>query len=183
MPSPGLYETDGTPGNTTRLTSVNASLNSNIVSGGNRVYFEDVVGFIWTSDGTAAGTVPVDQTNSLATNLMSVNGSLFYLRPTAAMEITGTTAFTISGSYRTPKYLTNVDGTVYFAASDTTTGHPQLWKCPPGSTTGTPVIDNIALTGAAAVGGSLYFTAGNSTAGYTLYRSDGMRRARPWSPG
>lgn len=173
VPSAGVYETDGTPGNTTRLTSISGGLNSNIVACGDRVYFEDVDGFVWTSDGTAAGTTALDTTNSLATGLRNVNGSLFYIHGGSVKTISGTTVSTIAGSYRNPTFLLNVNGTVYFPATSTTTGHQGLWKCPPGTTSPVLVVDNLAVIGAANVNGTLYLLAGTSTSGYRVYVSDG----------
>ena len=46
------------------------------------------------------------------------------------------------------------------------------------STTATMVKDNVGDEAVTNVGGTLYFTAGNSTIGYTLYKSDGTS----WAP-
>jgi ELWxxDGT repeat protein len=74
-----------------------------------------------------------------------------------------------------PRYLTNVGGTLYFAATDGSGGFG-LWKSD-GTEAGTVRVKDIrtgtygsSLTN---VGGTLYFTANDGSSGYELWKSDG----------
>ncbi len=77
-----------------------------------------------------------------------------------------------------PKYLTNVNGTVFFSANDGQKG-AELWKSD-GTRAGTVIVKDIraGLTGSNPknlmnVNGVLYFTADNGINGVELWRSDG----------
>ena len=83
-----------------------------------------------------------------------------------------------SGSSSFPRHLTNVGGTLYFSARDTTSG-VELWKSD-GTESGTSRVKDIrtgsghsypaSLTN---VDGSLYFIANDGTSGVELWKSDG----------
>src|SRR5262249_36872730 len=109
---------------------------------------------LWRSDGTEAGTVLVKD----------INPSSAYGFPV--------------GSY--PHYLTDVAGTLFFAANDGTHSL-ELWNAD-GSTAGTVLVKAINPGGGnngslpnhlTAVGGTLFFTAFVPATGIELWKSDG----------
>ncbi len=170
---------------------------------------------LWKSDGTAAGTVPVKDINLGSTpsdpsNLTNVGGTLFFAADngtdgTELWKSDGTSAGTslvkdvYPGSYQGyygglrpansfPSQLTNVNGTLFFAANDGTNG-VELWKSD-GTADGTTLVKDINpgsytydydysypnssqpryLT---SVGGTLFFAANDGTNGIELWKSDG----------
>src|SRR5262249_21985781 len=77
-----------------------------------------------------------------------------------------------------PDFLANVNGTLYFAANDSTHG-PELWQSD-GTAAGTTMVADINPGGGgsypyfvANVNGTLYFTANDGTHGRELWQSDG----------
>ena len=136
----------------------NEGLGSGIVSGftevGGIAYFganDGQTGHeLWRSDGTTAGTFLL---KDIQPNLSFPNGS-------------------------NPLDFTNVNGTLFFSAGDTTLGR-ELWKTD-GSTTGTVRIKDInpgpsssSPAFLANAGGTLFFAAFDDTQGTELWRSDG----------
>ena len=82
------------------------------------------------------------------------------------------------GGHSDPQEFTNVNGTVFFAAGNATSGR-ELWKSAPPYTTAT-MVANIAPGGASsdpewltAVGNTLFFAANDGTNGVELWKSDG----------
>src|SRR5207244_4183117 len=119
---------------------------------------------LWTSDGTAAGTVLVDDFGSIGA-APAVNA------PAATAPAAGAVSVTKGG-------LVAVDNTLYFAANDGTHGN-QLWKSD-GTKAGTVMVTDInpgnggcSPTNLTNVGGILYFEAKPSGAAYDLYETDG----------
>jgi ELWxxDGT repeat protein len=84
----------------------------------------------------------------------------------------------VEGFGSSPRYLTNVGGTLYFTADDSTSGD-ELWKSD-GTEAGTIRIKDIRAGSSPSypryltnVGGTLYFRADDGTSGDELWKSDG----------
>lgn len=109
---------------------------------------------LWKSNGTAAGTLLVKDIYPGSNG----NGSPY------------------NNSY--PGNLTNVNGTLYFSATDAAHGY-EIWKSD-GTAAGTVLLKDIYPGGNSSnadnltiVNGTLYFTAADATHGTELYKSDG----------
>jgi ELWxxDGT repeat protein len=173
----------------TNLTNVNGTLffDANGPTGGG----------LWKSDGTEAGTVPVSSVGG--SGLTNVNGTLFFtssaVQGNELWKSDGTAAGTTlvkdiypGGQFDSylgiffpnssdPRALTNVNGTLYFTATDG--GHGwELWKSD-GTAAGTVMVSDITAGGFAYntditnVNGTVYFRAGDGINGYELWKSDG----------
>jgi ELWxxDGT repeat protein len=163
-----------------------------VVSGGKAFFWAD--SDLWVSDGTPAGTRALPAQVYYPTglsNAVDANGTLFFAGGTYApgggelWRSDGTAAGTYQvkdvrpgGLTSDPRYLTNVNGTVYFVADRGDT-HLELWKSN-GTEAGTSLVRDIrpgpesgdprSLT---AVGNTLYFVADDGVHGYELWKSDG----------
>jgi ELWxxDGT repeat protein len=153
---------------------------------------------LWKSDGTELGTVLVGDGinpfgNSSPIDLVNVGGILFFVADdgTHGRELwksDGTLAGTVlvkdinpggghSFTSEPTNELTNVNGTLFFAANDGTHG-VELWKSN-GTDAGTVLVKDIHPTGNSSpdelinVGGILFFTANDGAIGRELWRSDG----------
>jgi ELWxxDGT repeat protein len=163
---------------------------------------------LWKSDGTIAGTTLIKKAQDSPSytggigNLTNVNGTLYFRANDAITgnelwKTDGTVAGTVVvkdifpgtvptypgsiylyGQSSTPSNLTNVNGTLYFSASDGTTGN-ELWKSD-GSLTGTVLVKDItagsggsSLSNFANINGTLYFAASDGINGNELWKSDG----------
>jgi ELWxxDGT repeat protein len=172
---------------------------------------------LWKSDGTAAGTILVKDispgsSSSTPSNLTNVNGTLFFaandgVHGTELWKSDGTPTGTVmvmdinpgsavlsaggpsvpNSSY--PTQLTNVNGTLFFAADDGIHG-TELWKSD-GTANGTVMVKDIwtgtgtPFPGAPVsanssqpanltnVNGTLYFSANDGIHGTELWKSDG----------
>jgi ELWxxDGT repeat protein len=170
-----LWKTDGTETGTTMVRDIFpggfGSSPTGIIALGSSVYFRATTTpngtpRLWTSDGTPAGTRQVD-----------------------ALHLTGVsspnTQFVLGGFY-TPPTFTVIDGSLYFAGSNSLNGF-EPWKSD-GTDAGTTMIANIindpaASSGArniAAAGDWVYFQAWDGTGvltsdglPFSLWRSDG----------
>jgi ELWxxDGT repeat protein len=157
---------------------------------------------LWKSDGTAAGTVLVKDVNPgtaliQPVNLTNVNGTLFFTQYDAAgaelWKSDGTADGTVlvknvypgsptvnGGVVATQDSLTNVNGTLFFAADDGVHGR-QLWKSD-GSAAGTVLVTDLSPGGdpryLTNVNGTVFFSAYDGTPGYQdqayqVWKSDG----------
>ena len=140
---------------------------------------------LWESNGTAAGTLPVQDSNAGANAsypkyLTNVNGTLFFQANDNLWESNGTAAGTFlvanineftGSSY--PESLTNVNGTLFFQANDGFHG-AELWE---STAAGTHIVADInpGTSGSypsdlTNVNGTLFFSA-NDGNGSNLWES------------
>jgi ELWxxDGT repeat protein len=165
---------------------------------------------LWKSDGTEAGTIMVKDINtsghsypemSGSTNyyLTNVNGTLFFrasdgINGTELWKSDGTEAGTVmvkdihkgmvndtnTSGHSSPMHLTNVNGTLFFRASDGING-TELWKSD-GTEAGTIMVKDINTRSSYAdsyprgltnVNGTLFFKAYDGINGTVLMKSDG----------
>ncbi|HEX3147588.1 MAG TPA: ELWxxDGT repeat protein [Gemmataceae bacterium] len=153
-----LWKTDGTAAGTVRVSTIAPA---DLTAVGNRLYFagtDSTTGTeLWVSDGTTAGTVMVED-----------------IRPGTSSSI----------STSNPAYLTDVNGVLFFAANDGTTGR-ELWRSD-GTAAGTYQIKDIKPGANGSIGrsgtirnpmvilnGFAYFPADDGSHGFELWRSDG----------
>ncbi len=135
------------------MSNINPTAGSNptkLTVAGTTLYFTADDGTngreLWKSNGTAAGTVLVSNLNPGAdatyfNELLSIGSTLYFIanRPFEGQEVwrsNGTAAGTVvlkniipdanSGSY--PSQLTNVNGTLYFAAREAIGANNELFK-------------------------------------------------------
>jgi ELWxxDGT repeat protein len=158
---------------------------------------------LWRSDGTAGGTQLVADINpgsgnsypaSQGLGFVDVNGTLFFSAndgthgyelwksngsaggTTLVADINpGTSSF--PSSY--PSYATNLNGTLFFSATDGTRGQ-ELWKSN-GTAAGTVLVKNVnpaatpfdSVTQLTNLNGTLFFNANDGTHGKELWESNG----------
>jgi ELWxxDGT repeat protein len=184
---PGSYDYDG-------YSYSNSSDPKQLTTVGGTLFFAANHGTdgveLWTSDGTAAGTVMVADINlgsggSGLAQLTDVNGTLFFTaddgthgdelwRSDGTAEGTVMVADINPGTSSTfPRYLTDVNGTLYFAA-DNGTHDAALWKSD-GTAAGTTLVKDLFPGGSGTnpsnltnVDGTLFFLAQGR-----LWKSDG----------
>jgi ELWxxDGT repeat protein len=176
---------------------------------------------LWKSDGTTAGTALVKHVGPLRSwedlspnDWANVNGTLFFLANDGALgdelwKSNGTEAGTVmvkdifpgsGGSHPGVAYpgymygsgLTNVNGTLFFAANDDAHG-TELWKSD-GTAAGTVLVADICPNAFGSspveltnVNGTLFFRANDGTHGDELWKSDGTSagtvRVKTTTPG
>lgn len=146
---------------------------------------------LWKSDGTKSGTVLVKdikqgQESSQIRDMVNVNGTLYFLAistPANEPELwksDGTASGTvmvkdlIAENLNGPKYLTNVNGTLYFGAF----AYKKWFLCKSdGTTSGTVIVKTENADGnpdnLVNYKGTLYFTAVDSVKGFEIWKSDG----------
>jgi ELWxxDGT repeat protein len=183
-----LWKSDGTVAGTVLVKDIksgsNGSYPASLVNANGTLFFAAHDGThgteLWKSDGSSAGTVLVKDINTNSTagplhasDFTSVGGMTFFVANDGVghglWQTNGTTAGTAlvkefdvaDGSY--PSYLTNLNGTLFFADSGA------LWKSD-GTASGTTVVEtfNQTPTDLTNVNGTLFL----EDDGW-LYRSDG----------
>jgi len=190
-----LWKTDGTTAGTLLVKDINLGAGNS-----SPVYLANINGRLlftandgtngnelWKSDGTTAGTVLVKDivpgpASSRPYEFTNVGGTTFFSTLTGGLWKTdGTPVGTVPVKENiSPRYLTELNGALLFAASDDLTG-VELWKSD-GTTAGTTIVKNIqpdrlssSPTSLANVGGTLFFAA--SAPGIPesseLWKSDG----------
>jgi len=162
-----LWKSDGTAAGTTLVKDINANTIGSNIPGFNLRDQTEVNGTLffsaddgvhgielWKSDGTAAGT-------------------------TLVMDISPGGYTDVYGRYypnsSSPGQLTNVNGTLFFTASDGILGR-ELWKSD-GTEAGTSLVASVNASNLTAVNGTLFFAAGYPWSGQfdgiELWKSDG----------
>ncbi|QGJ70710.1 Hypothetical protein PBC10988_24080 [Planctomycetales bacterium 10988] len=194
-----LWKSDGTSAGTVLVKDLDPAPASYVLSQftnfNGTLFFSESAGsqgvILWKSDGTSAGTeavktfdffgiqeiLPIGDTLYLTAGQTGVGFELWKSDGTSAgtvlvKDIEGTAG----NSY--PGGLTNVNGMLFFQATDGNLGH-ELWKTD-GTSAGTELVKDIN-TGADSsyasrfvnVSGTLFFTANNGTNGSELWKSDG----------
>jgi ELWxxDGT repeat protein/VCBS repeat-containing protein len=206
-----LWKSDGTAAGTVLVKDINPGAGfgsaSSLFNFNGTLLFQASDGStgseLWKSDGTATGTVQVaninpGSLNSSPTRFTNVNGTVFFTATdgTAAggtgnelWKTDGTTAGTArvadinpGTANASPTFLTNFNNTLYFAASDGTTGAGrgnELWMSD-GTAGGTVRVADINPgtadsfpDGLRVVGSTLFFGASDGTTGNELWKSDG----------
>lgn len=190
-----LWRSDGTSQGTidinVLLGGASSGADHEMAAMNGSVYFDASDGFhgdeLWRSDGTAAGTYQVAQINNTQNNAVnyynnsvSIGGETYFNATDGTNDglwkTDGTSAGTVlvSNAPVNPVDLTNVNGTLYFAASGA------VWKSD-GTAAGTVMVDQI-LSGAnaypntlTAVSNEVYFYAFSYATQdiVSLYRTDG----------
>jgi len=172
------------------LTNVNGTLYFRADDGINGIE-------LWKSDGSSAGTILVKDilsgfSASGPSRLTNVNGTLYFnandgFNGHELWKSDGTSAGTVlvkdvwPGTpglthASNPKYLTNVNGTLFFGAYDDTNGE-ELWQSD-GTSSGTVLVRDINVANGVSsqprnltnVNGTLFFTADDGVAGRELWR-------------
>ena len=193
-----LWASDGTEAGTTlvRDFGVSFSLSTAATVPGALLLWVDrgVDGLeLWRSDGTAAGTTlvkTIESGNADAGPYQSVSipgAAVFLLGGTAAplWRSDGTAAGTYSllepafvPNDSSPGYITDVNGTILFAATDADHGR-ELWRSD-GTPGGTVLVKDIEPGPGSSSPGQffvtpsfVYFTAQTSATGFEVYRTDG----------
>lgn len=199
---------DGTgPVRTNVLLPLPWNFGSQITAVGSNVYFLGAAsgpggagGELWKSDGTPAGTVMVADVwpgtgQSLPTEITPVGNTVYFTAWTANGSVgshnrelwktDGTPEGTslvkdinAGDNSSDPRYLTNVNGSLFFSADDGVAGR-ELWKSD-GTAAGTVRVKDI-LPGSSgsgpanltAVDGTVYFSASDGVSGDELWKSDG----------
>lgn len=203
-----LWVSDGSATGTAMLKNIHPTGSSNpanLIVIGSTLYFTATNGSsnngieLWKTDGTDAGTVMVKDiwtgtSDSEPRFLTNVNGTLYFSASTGSTapgtgrelwKSDGTDAGTVmvkdinagTGS-STPTKLTNVNGTLLFAAATSSNGI-ELWKSD-GTDAGTVLVKDIIAGGISSspdlltnINGTVYFIIKDASADSVLWKSDG----------
>ncbi|MGE5609813.1 MAG: ELWxxDGT repeat protein [Bacillota bacterium] len=142
---------------------------------------------LWKSDGTADGTVMIKDVainnEALIYSMTAVGKTVYFANWAELWKSDGTPEGTglvkdLGPGYAYPDALTNVNGTLYFAAIDGVHGF-ELWKSD-GTEAGTGLVKDIAPEASDSspqnlvdFNGTLYFTATTPESGRQIWKSDG----------
>lgn len=185
-----LWSSDGTPAGTSPVTDIGPSGAFDITAINGALYFFTVPQSpnwqLWKSDGTVGGTMPIVSFISTDTpaQLRPLNGDVTFTAndgvhgdelwasdgTAAGTALVKDTAFTSSAAHS--DWLTNVNGTIYFATEGTSNQPQGLWKTD-GSPAGTVLIREGAASNLVNWNGTLYFDATDAIHGNELWKSDG----------
>ena len=192
-----LWKTDGTSDGTVMVKDINPGIGGSepgqLVSFKELIYFNAFDGAnwsLWQSDGTADGTVPVDWMDGLITaHTFTPIGEVMYFAgedDAHGLELWKTDG-TVQGTvmvkdilditceygYFYPTGLINVNGTLFFKASDAYCNVSQLWKSD-GTEAGTVMVKNLSPGfNMINIDSTLFFEASTSGYGSELWKSDG----------
>jgi len=180
----GLWKSPVGGGTATLLTAEPAQ---GLIEVDGRVFFKRIFTYdsqIWTSDGTPEGTLSIYTRTQNAFGpfyLSELNDRLYFSDVDELWTSDGTVAGTTRikdirpGTYPPLTGLTNVNGTLFFAASDAG-NTPKLWKSD-GTEAGTqevnPELEVYNPSQFTNVGGLLYYVAMDTEHGTELWVSDG----------
>jgi ELWxxDGT repeat protein len=189
---PELWKTDGTPAGTSLVAVINQrpfTTLFDLTNVNGRVFFNDGLQ-LWTSDGTAAGTMPLPSSRPDQGSFKAVNGRLFF---TAFDTVHGdelwTSDGTAAGTYLVDDInpgpassfpgslngnMTNFNNKLFFSANDGIHGN-ELWESD-GTAAGTFLVQDIwpGSSGSSPgqltpSGGTLFFTADDGAHGNELW--------------
>lgn len=169
-----------------RIEQVTGLEYSEFLAGKGVFYFISQKKELWKSNGTTSGTVRIKTLASIST--LTWTGSTLYF---VGDDGTGPELWKYNGSVVTrvkdirpgalgsnPDHLTDVNGTLYFAANDGKSGI-ELWKSD-GTNAGTVLVKDIFQGGGngnpkslSNVNGTLYFSGYNNVHGAELWKSNG----------
>lgn len=153
--SHGLWRSDGTAAGTVLVTNVSSILPGGLTNVDGTLFFATLVtAELWKSGGTATGTMRVrdfrdDRPITLVSQLIDVNGTLFFIVTNVPGFALWKSDGTAAGTVRVKNFpevlnstgVTNVGGTLFFAADDGTHGW-ELWKSD-GTEVGTVLVKDI----------------------------------------
>jgi ELWxxDGT repeat protein len=202
----GLWKSDGTSAGTVMVKGIANSVLRELTGVDDRLFFwrapssfDQSPAELWTSDGTSDGTVALaglgnidfEGLDEYSFSLTNFDGRLFFRAADGELwKSDGTAAGTLRVKDIRPGTAggfcgqpTDVNGTLFFYASDGTTGC-ELWKTD-GTEAGTALVKDIrpGLAGSnfdfsasrsfANVNGTLFFAADDGASGDALWKSDG----------
>jgi ELWxxDGT repeat protein len=102
---------------------------SNFLDVNGTLYFV-FAGYLWKSNGTAAGTVQVANTLG-PSNLTNVNGTLYFVNMNSAIHKTDPSTSTATSVFKSPhaiSNLTHVDGKVFYTSNDLNSSGTELFR-------------------------------------------------------
>jgi ELWxxDGT repeat protein len=173
----------------TKVTYTNSSSPQSLTNLNGTLFFTATDGTngreLWKSDGTAQGTVLVKDiaNGSQSSNpryLTVVNGVLYFAAAGGLWKSDGTGAGTVLVKNVNAAYLKNVDGTLFFAGTNKTSGM-ELWKSD-GTTAGTVMVKDINPGSAGSLTDwQLFNGAGNGNGRLYFFANDGVHGMEPWT--
>ncbi|MDD4289717.1 MAG: CARDB domain-containing protein [Patescibacteria group bacterium] len=195
-----LWKSDGTETGTVVIKNINQTINGTsfttspyFTNVNNKLYFvanDGINGYeLWKSDGTTNGTVMVKDistgiSSSNPQDLININEVLYFRANNSdgsrLWKSDGTEIGTevVNNTASAPRYLTNVNGTLYFVANDEINGY-ELWKSD-GTENGTVMVKDIEAGINSSnpqdlinVNGILYFQIMKNLTSIELWKSDG----------